>query len=114
MKLVTAWIATTLCAAALAAGPGCSKDSSGSAGGDGDTDADADTDTDVDSDTDSDTEVCDQGVYDGSVTVNTPEQLSDLMLKIQTGGKGKELDTAKQWAADNKAVVDPWFSGASS
>jgi glycine betaine/proline transport system substrate-binding protein len=44
----------------------------------------------------------------------TPEQLSDLMLKIQTGGKGKELDTAKQWAADNKAVVDPWFSGTSS
>ena len=44
----------------------------------------------------------------------TPEQLSDLMLKIQTGGKGKELDTAKQWAADNKTVVDAWFSGASS
>ena len=44
----------------------------------------------------------------------TPEQLSDLMLKIQNGGKGKELDTAKQWAADNKTVVDAWFSGAAS
>ena len=36
----------------------------------------------------------------------TPEQLSDLMLKIQNGGKGKEQATAKQWAADNKQVVD--------
>jgi glycine betaine/proline transport system substrate-binding protein len=41
----------------------------------------------------------------------TPEQLSDLMLKIQTGGKGQEQATAKQWAADNKQVVDAWFSG---
>ena len=41
----------------------------------------------------------------------TPEQLSDLMLKIQNGGKGQEQATAKQWAADNKAVVDAWFSG---
>ncbi len=37
----------------------------------------------------------------------TPELLSDLMLKIQTGGKGQELATAKQWAADNKAVSTP-------
>ena len=44
----------------------------------------------------------------------TPPQLSDLMLKIQQGGKGKELDTAKQWAADNKPVVDAWFGGAAS
>ena len=43
----------------------------------------------------------------------TPEQLSDLMLKIQNGGKGQEAATAKQWAADNKAVVDAWFSGTS-
>jgi glycine betaine/proline transport system substrate-binding protein len=42
----------------------------------------------------------------------TPEQLSDLMLKIQQAGKGKEQDAAKQWAADNKSVVDAWFSGA--
>jgi len=42
----------------------------------------------------------------------TPEQLSDLMLKIQTGGKGQEQATAKQWAADNKAVVDAWFAGS--
>jgi glycine betaine/proline transport system substrate-binding protein len=41
----------------------------------------------------------------------TPEQLSDLMLKIQNGGKGQEQATAKQWAADNKQVVDAWFSG---
>jgi glycine betaine/proline transport system substrate-binding protein len=41
----------------------------------------------------------------------TPEQLSDLMLKIQNGGKGQEQATAKQWAADNKQVVDGWFSG---
>ena len=33
------------------------------------------------------------------------------MLKIQTGGKGKEQDAAKQWAADNKQVVDAWFAG---
>ena len=44
----------------------------------------------------------------------TPEQLSDLMLKIQSGGKGQEQDTAKQWAADNKSVVDTWFSGKTS
>ncbi len=42
----------------------------------------------------------------------TPEQLSDLMLTIQNGGKGQELATARQWAADNQAVVDPWFAGA--
>jgi glycine betaine/proline transport system substrate-binding protein len=42
----------------------------------------------------------------------TPEQLSDLMLKIQSGGKGQEQATAKQWAADNKAVVDTWFAGS--
>jgi glycine betaine/proline transport system substrate-binding protein len=41
----------------------------------------------------------------------TQEQLSDLMLKIQNAGKGQEEATAKQWAADNKAVVDPWFAG---
>jgi glycine betaine/proline transport system substrate-binding protein len=41
----------------------------------------------------------------------TQEQLSDLMLKIQNAGKGQELATAKQWAADNKAVVDTWFAG---
>ncbi len=40
----------------------------------------------------------------------TPEQLSDLMLKLQTAGKGKEQDAAKQWAADNKQVVDAWFT----
>ena len=40
----------------------------------------------------------------------TPEQLSDLMLKIQTAGKGQEEAAAKQWAADNKAVVDAWFA----
>ena len=44
----------------------------------------------------------------------TPEQLSDLMLKIQNGGKGQEQATAKQWAADNKQVVDAWFSGTTS
>jgi ABC-type proline/glycine betaine transport system substrate-binding protein len=33
------------------------------------------------------------------------------MLKIQNGGKGQEQATAKQWAADNKQVVDAWFSG---
>ena len=44
----------------------------------------------------------------------TPEQLSDLMLKIQTAGKGQEQAAAKQWAADNKAVVDAWFSGTAS
>ena len=38
----------------------------------------------------------------------------DLMLKIQTAGKGKEQAAAKQWAAENKAVVDAWFSGAAS
>jgi len=43
----------------------------------------------------------------------TPEQLSDLMLKIQNAGKGQEEAAAKQWAADNKAVVDAWFSGTS-
>ena len=42
----------------------------------------------------------------------TPEQLSDLMLKIQNAGKGKEQEAAKQWAADNKSVVDAWFAGA--
>ncbi|MDT0349753.1 glycine betaine ABC transporter substrate-binding protein [Pseudonocardia charpentierae] len=41
----------------------------------------------------------------------TPEQLSDLMLKIQNGGKGQEQATATQWAADNKQVVDAWFTG---
>jgi glycine betaine/proline transport system substrate-binding protein len=44
----------------------------------------------------------------------TPEQLSDLMLKIQNGGKGQEQATAKQWAADNQAVVDAWFTGSAS
>jgi glycine betaine/proline transport system substrate-binding protein len=44
----------------------------------------------------------------------TPQQLSDLMLKIQTAGKGQEETAAKQWAADNKAVVDAWFNGKSS
>jgi glycine betaine/proline transport system substrate-binding protein len=44
----------------------------------------------------------------------TPTQLSDLMLKIQNGGKGQEQATAKQWAADNKQVVDAWFSGTTS
>ena len=44
----------------------------------------------------------------------TPEQLSDLMLKIQSAGKGQEQAAAKQWAADNKAVVDAWFSGTAS
>jgi glycine betaine/proline transport system substrate-binding protein len=42
----------------------------------------------------------------------TPEQLSDLMLKIQTAGKGKEQEAAKQWAADNKSVVDAWFNAS--
>ena len=42
----------------------------------------------------------------------TPEQLSSLMLKLQEGGKGQELASAKQWAADNKAVVDTWFAGS--
>jgi glycine betaine/proline transport system substrate-binding protein len=41
----------------------------------------------------------------------TPEQLSDLMLKIQNGGKGQEQATAKQWIADNQQVVDAWFAG---
>jgi glycine betaine/proline transport system substrate-binding protein len=41
----------------------------------------------------------------------TPEQLSDLMLKIQSGGKGQEQATAKQWIADNQQVVDAWFAG---
>lgn len=34
------------------------------------------------------------------------------MLKIQEAGKGQEQAAAKQWAADNKAVVDAWFSGS--
>jgi glycine betaine/proline transport system substrate-binding protein len=41
----------------------------------------------------------------------TPEQLSSLMLALQDGGKGQEVAAAKQWAADNKAVVDTWFAG---
>jgi glycine betaine/proline transport system substrate-binding protein len=41
----------------------------------------------------------------------TPEQLSDLMLKLQNAGKGNEQAAAKQWIADNQQVVNAWFSG---
>ena len=41
----------------------------------------------------------------------TPEQLSSLMLKIQDGGKGQEQEATKQWVAENKQVVDSWFTG---
>jgi glycine betaine/proline transport system substrate-binding protein len=41
----------------------------------------------------------------------TPEQLSDLMLKIQEAGKGNEQATAKKWIADNQQVVDSWLKG---
>ena len=34
----------------------------------------------------------------------TPEQLSSLMLDIQTAGKGKEQETAKAWIAKNQAA----------
>jgi glycine betaine/proline transport system substrate-binding protein len=44
----------------------------------------------------------------------SPEQLADLMLKIQQGGKGKEQAIAKQWIAANQKVVDAWFTGAAS
>jgi glycine betaine/proline transport system substrate-binding protein len=44
----------------------------------------------------------------------TPEQLSDLMLAIQNGGKGNEEASTKQWVSQNQQVVDAWFSGTSS
>jgi glycine betaine/proline transport system substrate-binding protein len=42
----------------------------------------------------------------------TPAQLSDLMLTIQSAGKGREQAAAEQWAAANKSVVDTWFAAA--
>ena len=44
----------------------------------------------------------------------TPEQLSSLMLDIQTAGKGKELETAKAWIAKNQALVDSWLKSGTS
>ena len=44
----------------------------------------------------------------------SPEQLSDLMLKIQTAGKGNEQATAKQWIADHQQLVDSWINGGTS
>ena len=42
----------------------------------------------------------------------TPAQLSDLMLTIQSAGRGQEQAAARQWAADNRPVVDAWFAAA--
>jgi glycine betaine/proline transport system substrate-binding protein len=44
----------------------------------------------------------------------TPEQLSDLMLKFQTAGKGKEQEATQQWISENQQVVDAWFTGSAS
>src|SRR5918999_3420586 len=41
----------------------------------------------------------------------TPEQLGNLMLKIQEAGQGNEQQAAKQWISENQQVVDAWFSG---
>lgn len=41
----------------------------------------------------------------------TDEQLGSLEDAIQKGGEGKEADAAKQWAAQNKALVDSMFAG---
>jgi glycine betaine/proline transport system substrate-binding protein len=38
----------------------------------------------------------------------TPEQLSDLMLAIQNGGKGNEDASTKEWISKNQQVVDAW------
>jgi glycine betaine/proline transport system substrate-binding protein len=44
----------------------------------------------------------------------TPEQLSSLMLDIQTAGKGKEQETAKAWIAKNQQLVDSWLKSGTS
>ena len=44
----------------------------------------------------------------------SPEQLGDVMLKIQEAGQGKEQEAAKAWIAENQQVVDAWFNGAVS
>jgi glycine betaine/proline transport system substrate-binding protein len=40
----------------------------------------------------------------------TPEQLSDLMLAIQNGGKGNEEASTKQWISQNQQVADAWLT----
>ena len=44
----------------------------------------------------------------------TPEQLSSLMLDIQSAGKGKEQETAKAWIAKNQQLVDSWLKSGTS
>lgn len=44
----------------------------------------------------------------------TPEQLSDLMLKIQNAGKGQEQAATKQWISANQQLVDSWLKSGTS
>jgi glycine betaine/proline transport system substrate-binding protein len=44
----------------------------------------------------------------------TPEQLSDLMLAIQNGGRGNEDASTKDWIARNQQVTDAWLTGTGS
>jgi glycine betaine/proline transport system substrate-binding protein len=38
-----------------------------------------------------------------------PEKLSELMLAIQSGGKGNEEASVKQWVSQNQQMVDSWL-----
>lgn len=42
----------------------------------------------------------------------TPEQLPDIMLKINEAGKGKEQEAVKAWVAANQQSVDAWLGAA--
>jgi glycine betaine/proline transport system substrate-binding protein len=44
----------------------------------------------------------------------TPEQLSDLMLAIQNGGRGNEDASTKDWIARNQQVTEAWLTGTGS